>query len=43
MIPLIVILVFCLKVLSFILFWNSMSKVVCMCETVCLCVHMITL
>ncbi len=27
----------------FVLFWNSMCKVVCMCESVCVCVYMITL
>ena len=26
-----------------VLFWNSMCKVVCMCEGVCVCVYMITL
>ena len=43
MVGLILILVFCFRVFSFVLFWNSMCKVVCMCERVCVCVYMITL
>ena len=42
MISLIVIHVcFLLQVFSFILFWNSMRKVVCLCVQVCWCVYMI--
>ena len=41
MISLILIHVPCFSVLSFIVFWNS--KVVCMCERVCLCIDMVSL